>query len=221
MLWSACDFGSDVEFAEATTDVFKNIGQIDIALWSTGGNHVIDFGVSLWVKGSETKIFKLLLEFLHAEAMSKWCIDVESFLRRAMLLPCGHCGNGPHVVKSISELDDEDAEILRHRHEHFANCGCLLCFFAIELDAIEFCDAVNNSSDVLTEFFLDIDQRCASVFHRIVQKRCSNCDVIKAKFGTDLGNCNRVRDIGLARFTGLTFVRSRRPVIGTRDQRRR
>jgi hypothetical protein len=168
VFWSACDLGGDAEFAEATTDVFKNIGQVDIALWGTGGHHVIDFCISLWVKRSETKIFKLLFKLLHAKAMGKWRINVEGLLRRAMLLPCGHCSNGPHVVQSIGKLDDQDAEIFGHRHEHFANSGRLLCFFAVELDSIKFCDAVHNSGDVLTEFFLDINQGCAGVFYCIV-----------------------------------------------------
>ena len=50
VLWSTCDLGSDVKFAEATTYVFKDVGQVDIALWGTGGDHVVDFGVSLWMK---------------------------------------------------------------------------------------------------------------------------------------------------------------------------
>ena len=88
-----------------------------------------------------------------------------------MLLPRRHCRNRSHVVETIGQLNDENPQILGHRHQHFANGGCLLRFFGIELDAIEFRDAIDDTGDIFPEVPFDIDKGGTSVFDGIV-KQC-------------------------------------------------
>ena len=97
---------------------------------------MIEFGVTLRVQSSERKIFQLLLDVLHAQSISQWGIDIESFLSRTLLFLDGHTCKCSHVVQSVGELDHENAHVACHCDQHLAHGGGLLGFTGIKLQAL-------------------------------------------------------------------------------------
>ena len=104
------------------------------------------------------------------------------------------------------ELDDQDPEVLRHRHEHLAHRGRLLGLLGVELDAVELGDAVDDGGDVGAEVGLEVLEGEAGVLDRVVEEGGGDGDVVEAEVGHDAGDGERVLDVGLARAAGLAPV---------------
>ena len=169
-----------------------------LALGCTGADHVVDLGVALRVQRGEAQILELLLHVLHAQAVRQRRVDVDRLLRGAFLLPGRHRGDRAHVVQAVRQLDDQHPQVLRHRDEHLAHRGGLLCLLGVELDPIELGDAVDDHRDLVTELALDVGQRDAGVLDGVVQQRRGDGDVVQAQLGDDLGHRDGVGDVGLA-----------------------
>jgi len=56
-----------------------------------------------------------------------------------------------HVVKPVGELDQDDAHVARHGEQHLAEVLGLRVLGALELDAVELGDAVDQLGDRLAE----------------------------------------------------------------------
>ena len=67
------------------------------------------------------------------------------------LLPRRHGGDRPHVVEPVGQLDDQDPEVLGHRHQHLAHGGGLLRLLGVEADAVELGDAVDDGGHLGAE----------------------------------------------------------------------
>ena len=100
--------------------------------------------------------------------MCQGSIDIHGLASNSLLLFDRHCGDGPHVVQSISQLDNEDAQILGHRHEHLAHSRCLLLFFGVKLQTLKFGDAIHDCGNVTSELFLNVRNSQFSVFNSVV-----------------------------------------------------
>ena len=91
-----------------------------------GTDQVVEFGEALGMQRGERQVFELLLQLLHAEAVGQRRVDVEGLLGDPLLLLERHRGERAHVVQPVGELDDEDPQVLGHRHQHLAHRGGLL-----------------------------------------------------------------------------------------------
>ena len=140
----------------------------------------------------------MLADLLHPKAMSKRCINIKGFLGSSLLFPSRKRSNGAHIVKPVSELDDEHPQVLCHGHEHLAHRGCLLRFFGIEVNPFELGDPVHNGGEFCSEFLFEFFEGDDSVFYSIVQQRCRNGDIVHSVAGDDASHCKRMGDVGLA-----------------------
>ncbi len=175
------------------------------------GHEMVDRGVALGVKGGEAEVFELDLDLLDPQAMSQRRVDVEGFPRGTFLLPAWHGADRPEIVQSIAELDQQDTQVLRHRHQHLAERRRLLSLLGVETQSIELGDAVDDRRDLGTECSLDVENGARRVLDRVVQERSGDGVFVEAETGHDLGHGHRVHDVGLARLATLRGVGSRPP----------
>ncbi len=125
-------------------------------------------------------------------------IDVERFLSDSLLLFERHRRDGAHVVQPVCKLDDQDAKILRHGHEHLAHRGRLLLFTRIEPDALELGHAVDDRCNVGTEPLVDVGECDLGVFDSVMQQRSRDRHLVEPDLGDDLCNSQRMVDVRLA-----------------------
>ncbi len=71
-------------------------------------------------------------------------------------MPRRHGVQGAHVVKAVGQLDQDDANVLRHRQQHLAKILGLSIFARLELDLIELGYSVDHVGDGLAEGRLDL-----------------------------------------------------------------
>ena len=169
MLSASGHVGRDVEVAQLTADVGHGLGQIDVALGAAGDDEVIEFGVALRIQRREGQIFELLFEAAHPETVSQRCVDLQRLVGDALLLLERHRGDCAHVVETIGQFDDENPEVLGHRHQHLAHRRRLLSFLGVELNALELGDAIDDGRDFGTELSIDVGDGDLGVLDRIVK----------------------------------------------------
>ena len=204
----------DVHLGQPRADLLgHDVVDVGVALGSAIGDHVVDLGVALRVQRGEAQVLELLLDLLHAEAVGQRGVDVERLLRGALLLPRRERGDGAHVVQAVGQLDDEDPEVLGHRHEHLAHRGGLLGLLGVEVDPLQLGDPVDDRGDLGAEALLDLVEGDDGVLDRVVQQRGGDRDVVHPVAGDDAGHRQRMGDVRLAGASQLTLVRpGRQPV---------
>ena len=198
--------GGDVHLGQTRPDLGDDLVDVGVALGCAVGDHVVDLGVALRVQRGEAQVLELLLDLLHAQAVGQRRVDVERLLGGALLLPRRQRGDRAHVVQTVGELDDQDAQVLRHRHEHLAHRGGLLGLLGVEVDPLELGDAVDDRGDLGTEVLVELLQGDDGVLDRVVQERGGDGDVVHPVAGDDAGDRERMGDVGLTRPAQLTLV---------------
>ena len=70
---------------------------------------------------------------------------------------------------AVCQLDDNDADILRHRHKHLADILRLLLLLGKDRHLAELCNSLNKVCNILAEILLNILFRHIRIFDNIVQ----------------------------------------------------
>ena len=76
---------------------------------------------SLWLKKPEGKILEFPADNAHAEAVSDGGIDIERFARNALLFFMPEVLERAHVVEAVGQFDEDHANVVDHRQQHFAD----------------------------------------------------------------------------------------------------
>ena len=129
-----------------------------------------------------------------------------------------------HVVQPVGELDQDDADVLRHREQHLAEALGLRVLARVELDLVELGDAVDHVGDRLAERRLDLRLGDRGVLHHVVEEGGGEPLRVQAPLRQDARDRERMRDVGLAGLAELAAmgrVREFERALDERDVRRR
>ncbi len=108
---------------------------------------------------------------------------------------CFASGSGAeraHVVEAVGELDQEDADVARHRHDHLADVLGLLLLARAELEPVELREPVDDARDLGAELLLDVRERDLGVLDGVVQQRGLERGRVEAQIGEDVRDRERV-----------------------------
>ncbi len=169
-----------------------------------------DLAIRPWVQGLEREVFQLPLEFLHAEAVRERRVDLQGLGRDPALLRLGEDAEGAHVVQAVGELDQQDADVARHRDDHLADVLGLLLLPGPELEPIQLGEAIDDARDLGSEVVLDRLDGRERVFHGVVQEGGFQRRGVETEVGEDLGDRHGVRDEVFTRLALLSLVRGLR-----------
>ena len=196
----------DVEVGEAVAQLRQHEAQSILALGRARPHHLLDLGVALRVQHRERQVLELPLHVGDAEPVRERRVHVEALLRDAALLHLGQRRDRLHVVEPVGELDEQDPDVLGHRHEHLAERRGLLRLLGVELEAVELRDAVDDAGDLGPEPRLDVLEGDLGVLDGVVEQRAGEGDVVEAEAGQHHGHAERVGDVRLARAADLVGV---------------
>jgi hypothetical protein len=149
-----------------------------------------------------------------AESVRQRRVDLERLLGLLDLLLLPEVGERPHVVQPVGQLDDDDADVLRHRDDHLAVVLGLVLLARGELDLRQLRDAVDQQPHVVTEAGADVVARDVRVLDHVVQQRRRQHDVGLAQARADLRHAPRVEDVLLPALAELAVV------MGARERER-
>ena len=167
----------------------------------------------------EGQVLELVLERLHADPLGQRRVDLD----RLGGDPAPFVGladevQGAHVVQPVGELDQQHADVVRHREQQLAEVLGLLGVRGLQLELVELGDAVDQAGDLGAEQPLELGQRGAGVLDGIVQQRGRDRGAVQLPGGQDAGDLDRVREVGIARGPHLGAVRLHREHVGAVQQ---
>ena len=133
--------------------------------------------------------------------MSQWGVYFQGLTSDKALLVTCHMFQGAQVVKAVGEFDENDANVLRHGHQHFTETFRLPFFLAEKLKLAQFRDTGNKCSDFRAEQRGNLFLTRIGIFNGVVQKGACNGHRIHLQFGQNGGDfqgVGYVRDAGFA-----------------------
>ncbi len=109
-------------------------------------------------------------------------------------------------MKTVGELDEDDANIARHREQHLAEVLGLGVLESVELDLVELRHAVDELGYGIAEVPRDLGLGDFGIFGYVVKQSCGKRLRIEVPLREDVGDGERVRNVGLTGLPELPFV---------------
>ena len=161
-----------------------------------------DHRVAQRMQGAEAQVLQLGLDPVHAEALGDRRVDLQRLAGDAPARLRRHRVERAHVVQAVGELDQDHAQVARHRQHHLAEAFRIGFLAIAELHLVELGDAIDQFGHGLAELLGDRAARQRRVFQRIVQDRRAQGFGVHAQFGQDAGHGDGMGDVGLAATCG-------------------
>ena len=177
-----------------------------------------DLVIALGIEVFEAGILQLPFDLLHAEPVGQRRIDVHGLAGLGDLLFRALELHGAGVVQAVGDLDEDDADVLAHGHEHLAQVLHLLLLERGILHARQLCDALDERGDRRAKIAGDIIVGRVRVLDAVVQQRAEDRIRIEADLRDDLRHSQRMDDIGRAVLALLVLVLFARVVHGAVDE---
>ena len=145
-------------------------------------------------------------------------VHLEALERLVALLLRGDVLERGEVVHAVRKLDDDDADILRHRHQHFSEVFRLLLLARGERDFAELCDALGQVRDLLAEILRDVVVCVRGILDDVVQQAGDDRRRIHAELDELACHGDRMDDIRLAGLAHLVLMRVKRKFVALFDE---
>ena len=110
-------------------------------------------------------------------------------------------------MQAVGQLDDDDADVLRHRDKDLAEILRLLLFARLKDDLVQLGDARNEAQDLLPELAADVVLRDGRVLDDVVQECRRDGGAVQPKLHQDLGDGAGMDEVRLAGGALLPAVR--------------
>ena len=155
-------------------------------------------------------ILQFAVQLAEAEAQGDRRVDLEGLDGNAPALVGAHRRHRLQVVLTVGQFDQHDAQVTRHGHQHLAEVFRLRLLIRGEFHLVELGQAIDQISNLATEFLGQFALAGSGVFQHIVQQRGDHRVGIHSPFDHGAGHCQRMGDVRLARQAPLTGMRARR-----------
>ena len=155
-LFPAFDGRLDAFIGQGLFQFGDNLGD-QVAALLTQEFEALENGFSgVGVELSKGQILELAFHPLHADALGQGCINIHGFPGDApALFGIIDIVEGSHVMKAVSQLDQQDADVLGHGEDELAEVFGLLGLVGLEFDSRQLGHAVDQAGDFLAEVFPD------------------------------------------------------------------
>ena len=138
-VFSADDFGFQIVAAQRLVQLFDDPGNQHAALLAQELQARNDRLPRVRVELGEGQILELVLQFLHTHALGQRRVNLHRFLGdAAAFVVIVEEFQRAHVVQPVGQLDQQHADVLRHRQDQLAEVFRLLRVFRLQLDAVGF-----------------------------------------------------------------------------------
>ena len=217
VLGAAGHLGLDLGLGELLQEGREDLLDVLLALGLALRDAALQLVVDLGMEEAQRVVLQVRLDPVDAEPVRERRVDVERLLRDVHLPLRRQVAEGPHVVSAVGELDQDDADVARHREQHLAEVLRLLLLARGEVDLADLGDPVDQARDLGAEVLLDLGERGERVLDRVVQQPGGDARHVEAEIRDDARHLERVGQVGLARGAPLALVHARRELVGTLD----
>ena len=144
VLGPAADIGFDLGLGQRLAQHDHGALDVRLALAPTGLELVRQVAVVVRLEHLEAQVLELPLDLPDAQPLRERGVDLGRLAGDALLLlPRQGCDRA-HVVQPVDQLDEHDADVLRHRQEHLADVLGLLLLVRPTAERRELGDSVDE-----------------------------------------------------------------------------
>ena len=161
------------------------------------GEVLRDLLVLLGLEVLERQVLELPFDLPDAETMGQRRVDLDGLARDPLLLLRRERRERAHVVEPVAELDDHDAEVVRHREDHLADVLGLMRVARLALKAPQLGYALHQAADLVAELEADVLDGARGVLRHVVQQRRRDRRGFHAQLGDEHRHRGGVRDVRL------------------------
>ena len=154
----------------------------------------------------KAEFFELDADVVHTQAIGDGCVNLQRLFGDAFAFFAIQCADGSHVVESVSELDQNDADVFRHGQGHLLEIFGLGFGAGLE-DDFELAHAIHQFCYFFVELFGQQMFRDTGVFNYVVQQCRHQALVVHMHAGQNRCDCKGMGNVG---FAGAAFL----PVVG-------
>ncbi len=208
VLRASGDLGGHVSLAKLLAQDLPGLLCLRIAIGALVGDHGLDLRVLPRMERLERKVFELPFQCMDPEPVSERRVHLECLACLLRLLRPRLVFDRAHVVEPVGELDEDDANVLRHGNDHLAVVLRLGLLAALEADPGQLRDAFDELRHLGAEFRLDLLQVRARVLDDVVEERRCDRLLVQVQLRADPGDTQRVMDELFSGPTGLARVSS-------------
>jgi len=194
VLRTARDVGRHVDLVELLLQHHCRFAHQLFAIGSPLGDHLLDLLVLARMQRLEREVLELPLQRVDTEAMRERRVDLERLACLLELLLLAEILDRAQVVQAVRQLDQDDAQVLGHRDDQLPVVLRLGVLAALELDAGQLRDALDEIRDLVAELrahLLDVGGR---VLDDVVQQRRRERRFVELEPGEDLRDAPGVVD---------------------------
>ena len=203
---------------QARRDGATHALDVVLALFVALGQLARKLLVRVGLQVPERQVFELALDVLHAEATRQRRVDLPGLARDALDRIGLHVSERPHVVEAVAQLDQQDPQVLGHRHDHLAEALGLPILPRREVDLTELGDAIDDGRHLRPEAALDLLQAGLGVLDDVVEQTSANARGVQPQLGDDARHARRVNEVRIAALARLLAVRPLGKFVGALDE---
>jgi hypothetical protein len=204
MFLAAFDAGGHDGFLECRLEGLSDLADEFLLVAACALQLALQYLVAIRVQRAEAQILELELYRIQSEPFGDGRVDLQRLARDAPPFHRRHHTQRSHVVHAVGQLDHDDADVAHHCQQHFAKALRLGFLAVLELDLIEFADAVDQLGYDLAEDRSDLSLGGGRVFDDIVQNGRHQRVGIQTQVGENVRYRHRVGDVRLTREALLT-----------------
>ena len=185
-------------FSSSAPSISAAFVDLRLAVGAPVGDHRLDLRVLAGMEDLEREVLELPLERVDAEPVRERRVDLERLLRLLHLLLLAQVLDRAQVVEPVGELDQDDADVLRHRDDHLPVVLRLGLLAALEGRPGQLGDALDELRDLGAELGAELVELDLGVLDDVVQERRRDRLLVEVELGADLRDRPRMVDELLA-----------------------
>ena len=218
MLGPAGDLGGHSAVGHAARQNLDDVGDIFFALFALRRDESLQRLIRAGIQITKRQVLELRFEPINTESMCDRRVNFHRLARDLLLAFGGEMVERAHVMQAVGELDQHDANVVRHRDDHLAEILGLLFLAALKRDLRDLRHAVHELRDLWTKVCLHLGQRRMRIFDDVVQKAGDDRRHVELELRDNHRDVERMSDVRLARFALLIDMHPRRVIVGAPDK---
>ncbi len=207
MLGASCDLNLHSIISKSLGQHLAQIFDIDFTFGTRQIDSFHQITVDVRLDVLQRQVFQFPFDLRHSESMRQRRINIARFGCNDDLLLVRQVFQRAHIVQPVGEFDQDHANIIRHRNQHFAEIISLVFGPAFHLIMPELGHAVYESSDFRRKLARQLVNADVAVFYDIVQQPGCYGIAVQMLFRQNVRYVQAVLDVRLAGSALLPLVR--------------
>ena len=146
----------------------------------------------------QRQVLQLPFHLLHTEAVCNGCVNLHRFIGFFLLLFRGLVLHRTHIVQTVCNLDENNADVLAHGKEHLTQIFHLFLFQGAVLHAGQLGNTVHNIRYGFAKQLGNLVIGTVCILDTVVEQGGNDRFTVQTKFRYNLRYMERMGDIGAA-----------------------